>query len=1034
MAIQLANYQATLSWDASEYKKGMKEAESSFNSFSSKMGSIGKGIVNGIGIAITAATTAIVAFGKSAVDAGMNFDAAVSQLAATMGTTTDQIQSLREKAQELGASTSFSATQAAEGLNVLAMSGLSAEEQISAIDTVLNLAAAGAIEMADAASYTIGAVKGFGDNCDNAQYYADLMAKGATLAATDVRGLGEALSGSAATAASYGQTADSVTLSLLRLAEQNVTGSAAATALNRAMADLYIPTDAASGALADLGISAYDAEGKARDFNDVVDELNVALSGMTEEEANAYKGAIFTAQGLKAFNMMTVSSTEKVNEFKEGLASASDGIGSAAQQAETMLDNLQGDVTIFKSAVEGLQIGVSDTLTGLLRDTVQFGTEQITLLTDAVKEGGLTGLAGAVGEILVNIVNKITEYIPQLLNLGIEMVKSLLNGISNSAGDIANTAASIVTTLIQGIFELLPQVVNVAITVVTTFIQSIAEQLPTLIPVIVDGILQAVQAIIDNLPTLLNAVISVIEGLADGIINAIPILLETLPQIIESLINAIVNFQSRFTETAGKIITAIVNALPGFIQSIVSIIPSLIETIINSIKTLVPQFVNAVISIIQAIADALPDIIQSIIAILPSLIETIIGGLLDLIPTLIDAVLQLVLAIVEALPDIIINIVNALPDLLGTILDALIALVPDLINCVLQLVLAIVEALPDIIMNIINALPDIIDSIVDALLGMVDKIIDCGVKLLVALIEDLPTIITEIVKAIPQIISGLVKAIIESIPKIIEAGVKLLMGLITNLPQIIIELVKAMPQIITALVNALGEGISQFAEIGANLVRGLWDGIQSLAGWIWDKVSSWASDLWNGILDFFGIASPSRQMAWVGEMLMEGLSSGITDNGDDAIDASQEIAENVLNAFEDMADDISDIENGAFNTDINKGVTLSATYDKSNLPKSISANLDTDSSYIIVGLNSVFDSFINRADSLIDRLIRSFDVGNANGISTANKTITLNVGNNTYTISGIMDKTAAEQVKAIAEGQVQEFSYALADVLDVMYS
>ena len=126
--IQLANYQATLSWDAKGYKKGMAEADSSFSSFSSKMGKIGGGIVAGIGTAITAAAGAMVAFGKSSVEAGMDFDAAVSQLAATMGTTTDQIGALRDKAQELGASTSFSATQAAEGLNILAMSGLTAEE------------------------------------------------------------------------------------------------------------------------------------------------------------------------------------------------------------------------------------------------------------------------------------------------------------------------------------------------------------------------------------------------------------------------------------------------------------------------------------------------------------------------------------------------------------------------------------------------------------------------------------------------------------------------------------------------------------------------------------------------------------------------------------------------------------------------------------------------------------------------------------------------------------------------------------------
>ena len=150
--------------------------------------------------------------------------------------TTDEITNLKEKAREMGETTSFSATEAAQGLNILAMSGLDAEEQIAAIKPVLDLAAAGTLSLESAAAYAMGAVKGFGDSCENTQYYTDMMAKGATLANTDVNRLGEAMSGSAATARSYGQSADNTTLAILRLAEQNVTGSEATTALNRAMA------------------------------------------------------------------------------------------------------------------------------------------------------------------------------------------------------------------------------------------------------------------------------------------------------------------------------------------------------------------------------------------------------------------------------------------------------------------------------------------------------------------------------------------------------------------------------------------------------------------------------------------------------------------------------------------------------------------------------------------------------------------------------------------------------------------------------
>ena len=153
--------------------------------------------------------------------------------------------------------------------------------------------------------------------------------------------------------------------------------------------------------------------------------------------------------------------------------------------------------------------------------------------------------------------------------------------------------------------------------------------------------------------------------------------------------------------------------------------------------------------------------------------------------------------------------------------------------------------------------------------------------------------------AIPEIIGGIVDAVIGNIDKIIVAGVELFVALIENLPTIIIEIVKAVPQIITGIVEALGKGVSEMAEVGENLVKGLWDGIQQLASWLWDKVSGWISGIWDGICDFFGINSPSKEMAWVGEMLVKGLAGSISDNGDEAVKAA-----------EAMSGDITDVMNG----------------------------------------------------------------------------------------------------------------------------
>ena len=165
--------------------------------------------------------------------------------------------------------------------------------------------------------------------------------------------------------------------------------------------------------------------------------------------------------------------------------------------------------------------------------------------------------------------------------------------------------------------------------------------------------------------------------------------------------------------------------------------------------------------------------------------------------------------------------------------------------------------------------------------------------------------ISAIVAAIPQIVSGLVRAVLGSVGQLASAGVQLLSSLVHNLPQIISSVVVAIPQIITAIVNAVGDGVGRLADAGANLVRGLWNGIQSLAGWLWDRVSGWVKGIWDGITNFFGIHSPSRKMAWVGDMLVRGLSGSIDDHGHEAVDAAESMAADTLSALDPLTDGIT---------------------------------------------------------------------------------------------------------------------------------
>lgn len=548
------------------------------------------GKIKSVGQALTPISAGAAAIGTVGVKSAADFQQAMSDLAATMGKTNEDIAqtnytvgdfsgTLADFAQKMGKETSFSAKEAAEGLNILAMAGLSATDQIAALPTVLNLAAAGGMDLSTSASYVAGAVKGFGDDMSNAAYYADLMAKGATLANTDVAGLGEALGNSAATAKTYGQTADSVTLSLLKLAEQNKTGSEAATMLNRAMADLYTPTEAASKALSELGVSAYDFNGDARDFNTVVDEISAALSGMTQEEANAYKATIFTTNGLKAFNMMAGTTAERSAEMWAGISGAE---GSAAEQAATKLDNLNGRITLLKSAIEGVLISIGDALMPIVESLV----EKLQMLADwfnGLSEGqqkfaaAILVVVAALAPVLViigTVVEKVgilMKFIPQLI--------ALIGGISAPVLAVIAVITGVVAALVllYQHNEDFRNKVNV-----------IWEQIKTTI----ETIIQAVQTIIQ---TFVNAVTAFWNKWGEDIMALVNKAFNTIFSVISTLLTATQNT-----------ITTILAAIQAFWDTWGNTILTVTDTIFNAILAVI----NTVLNAIQAVWTAVLQVLQ----------------------------------------------------------------------------------------------------------------------------------------------------------------------------------------------------------------------------------------------------------------------------------------------------------------------------------------------------------------------------------------------------------------------------------------
>lgn len=400
------------------------------------------------------------------------------------------------------------------------------------------------------------------------------------------------------------------------------------------------------------------------------------------------------------------------------------------------------------------------------------------------------------------------------------------------------------------------------------------------------NMVDAFKTVVENITPVIENIIASLPTVLDALLTAVG---ELLPTLLESV-----------TELFSQVLSTILSLLPQLIPAAVQALMTIVNTLIENLPLLIDAAVQLVTTLVTGIGDALPTLIPAAV----QAIVTIVQGLVDSLPMILDAALQLITGLAQGLLNALPVLIAALPEIINGIITFLLDSIPQIIETGIQLLTSLVTALPEIITAIVEAIPKIIDGIITAVLNAIPQIIQAGIDLLISLIQALPQIITTIVQAIPQIISGIVNALVGNIDKIIMAGVELFVSLIENLPTIIVEIVKAVPQIITGIVSAFGSLMYKIVEIGGNIVKGLWSGIQQLASWLWNKVSGWISSIWDGICDFFGIHSPSKEMAWVGEMLVKGLAGSIDDNGDEAVKAAEGMADDINGVMGDLAHDM----------------------------------------------------------------------------------------------------------------------------------
>lgn len=350
-----------------EVESSAKKADDGFTMFKATLANLAAD-------AIMRAVDGIKNLAGNVIELGQNFTSTMSEVSAISGATGEDFEKLEAYAREYGATTVFSASNAAEALKYMSLAGWDADQSTSALGGVLNLAAASGMELGAASDMVTDYLSAFAMEAGDAAYFADLLSYAQSHSNTTAEALGEAYKNCAANLNAAGQDVETVTSLLEGMANQGYKGSEAGTAMAAIMRDITNGMKDGAIKIGETSVAVMDAQGNFRDLTDILTEVEAATNGMGDAERAVALSSTFTADSTKGLNLILNEGMDKIAGYEEELRGAS---GSAEEMANIMNDNLSGDVAAMNSAFEELGLKIYDALESKLRAGVQFITNGV---------------------------------------------------------------------------------------------------------------------------------------------------------------------------------------------------------------------------------------------------------------------------------------------------------------------------------------------------------------------------------------------------------------------------------------------------------------------------------------------------------------------------------------------------------------------------------------------------------------------------------------------------------------------------------
>lgn len=857
---------------------------------------ISSAIINGV----KALANGLKTLATAAVGVGSDFESGMTLVAATMGITTEEIAAgseefdkLQKAAKEAGATTQFSATQAAEALNYMALAGYDADKSIETLPTVLNLAAAGGMDLATASDMVTDSMSALGDAAGTTEGFVDKMAKTSQKSNTNVQQLGEAILTVGGTAKNLAGGVVEMNTVLGIFADNGVKGAEGGTALRNVILSLTAPTDKAKKQMEALGLQVFDANWNMRPLNETFNDLNGILGTMTQGEQTEVLNSIFNKVDLKSVNALLANSGERFDELSGYI---SDCDGAAADMAATMNDNLQGKVTILKSGLEGLGIAAYEKFKTPLTNAVENITEVIGQLQTDLTDGSLSGALEKIATGFGNMVEKASEIVAAILptlleGLGWiadngETIVSVLAGIG--AGFAVFKVATLINTVItamQGFKAAVAAAQVVQALMNVTMAANPIILVVTLIAVLVAAIVGFIATNEDARAALVNVWEAIKTAIGTVVEKIVTFFTETIPNAFNKVINFVKsnNWQGLLLllvnpfAGAFKLLYDNCEGFRNIINNLVEQIKSAFNGVVNFLKELPSKIWNAIISTVDAIREwalglrtaaeeGITQLVTNVVTFfseLPNKIAYVIGFCLGYI---IKFGIDLYTWATTKIPEFVNSVVIFMQQLPGEIWNAIISTVQKVATWGENMKTQAVTKTTQLITNVVSFMQQLPDKIWNAIISAVQKVTTWGEQMRSQAVTAATNLLNQTITTLSQLPGKVWNAIVGAVQQVVNWGT-----------QLAAKGTEAAKGLYNAVVNGVSSLPSKMAEIGSNIVSGIWNGISSGWDWLTGKVKSLAKSLLDGAKDALGIHSPSRLFRdLVGKMIPQGIGVGIT--------------------------------------------------------------------------------------------------------------------------------------------------------------